>query len=167
VELTVAFIAFSDSKAGTYTVSAVFTSKNQSYTNAEAMGTITITPALPIVAVTGSPLVYNGLAQSASCTATGVNAVPVPGSCSFTYNGSVNPPTNVGSYSVTASFTSSNADYQDATGVGKFKIVAAQLIITANNATFVPRIYIPDVLSQLHRLRQRRDVGGPARHAED
>jgi YVTN family beta-propeller protein len=130
-------------EAGTYIVVAVFSSKNGSYTSAEAAGTLTINPALPIVKVTGTPVVYNGLGQSATCTATGVGETVIAGSCQFTFDGSTSLPINVGTYSVTASFTSADADYENASGSGIFRITPAPVTITANNAIFVQGFTFP------------------------
>lgn len=96
----------------------------------------------PAVHVTGGPFVYNGLAESASCTATGGGA-PVPGSCTFTYNGSTNQPVNAGTYTVIASFTSTDPYYGNATGTGKLTIDKAPLTVTANGVIYLQGTTFP------------------------
>jgi large repetitive protein len=91
----------------------------------------------PVVKVAGGPLTYTGLGQSATCTATGTGGVAVSGSCTFTYNGSANEPINAGTYTVIASFTSTDPLYGNATGTGKLTIDKAPLAITANGAVFL------------------------------
>jgi hypothetical protein len=91
----------------------------------------------PVVHVAGGPLTYTGLGQSASCTATGTGGVVVSGSCTFTYNGSSAKPINAGTYSVVASFTSTNPLYGNATGTGTIVIMKASLTITANGAVYL------------------------------
>jgi hypothetical protein len=67
---------------------------------------------------TGKPF-----AATATATATGAHGVTVSGSFAYTYyagpkaSGTVSstPPTNVGTYTVVATFTSSNAGYKNAT----------------------------------------------------
>ena len=91
----------------------------------------------PVVHVHGGPFVYNGLAESSSCTATGTGGVSVVGTCSFTYNGSTTAPASAGTYTVTASFNSANPFYGSATGTGKLLIEKAPLTVTANGAIFL------------------------------
>src|SRR6267142_4459968 len=105
--------------AGTYTVVASFTSSNANYANAQSAAvTFTIAKATPTVTATDAGGTYNGNSFPASATATGVSGAAVSGSFAYTYyvgasdsgTGSSTAPTNAGTYTVVASFTSSNAN---------------------------------------------------------
>ncbi len=133
-------IGFTPPATGSFKGTAVLTDNAQNA--AAATQTISLSGTgqallTPVVQVAGGPFVYNGLAQPASCTATGTGGVSVSGSCSFTYNGSANAPVSGGTYTVTASFTSANPYYGNATGTGKLTIAGAPLTITANNANYL------------------------------
>ena len=109
--------------AGTYAVTATFTSADPSYASAAATSSLTINPATPTITVNGGPFNYDGTPQAATATAAGVDGVtPVAGTLSFTYNGSSTPPTAAGTYSVTATFTSADPDYANATATGSLTI---------------------------------------------
>ncbi|HET7433686.1 MAG TPA: MBG domain-containing protein [Thermoanaerobaculia bacterium] len=110
------------SNAGTYAVVASFTSSDPNFTNATDNGGITISPATPIVTVTGGTFTYDGSSHSATAVARDASSNVVPGSFAFTYNGSATPPTNPGSYAVVASFTSSDPNFTNATGNGSITI---------------------------------------------
>jgi len=123
--------------AGTYSVSAAFTSSNANYTNATGTGTIAINPATPTVSVTGGAFSYDGNPHAATATATGVGGATVAGTLSFTYNGSSTPPTNAGTYAVVATFTSSDPNYTNTTGKGTITISTAQgLLLSVTGGTF-------------------------------
>jgi hypothetical protein len=108
-----------------YTVVATFTSSDPSYTNGTAQTTFTITPttsnpATPTLSVSAAGGTYNGAPFPASGTAVGVDGTTVvAGSFSFAYYpGSsatgtplATAPTNAGTYTVVASFTSSDPSY--------------------------------------------------------
>lgn len=80
----------------------------------------------PTVAVTGGAFVYNGVAHGANATATGVSGAPVAGSFTFTYTpGGSSPPVNVGTYSVTSQFTSTDPNYTNASNTGTITITPA------------------------------------------
>jgi hypothetical protein len=87
--------------------------------NLKGTGKALLTPVLHIL--TG-PFVYDGNAHAAGCRATGTGGVSVSGFCSFTYNGSSNAPINVGTYTVKASFTSTNPYYANTTGTATLTI---------------------------------------------
>jgi hypothetical protein len=102
--------------AGTYAVTATFTSADPSYASTTATGTITIDPATPAITVGSGPFDYDGNSHAATATAVGVDgATPVAGSFAFTYNGDSTPPTGPGLYTVAATFTSSDPNYASAT----------------------------------------------------
>ncbi len=108
---------------GTYSVVATFTSNDPNYTNGTATSTIIITPAAPVVTVTGGTFPFNFNPHPATATAVGVDgSTPVAGSFSFTYNGSASPPVNAGSYAVVATFTSSDFRYLNASGTATITI---------------------------------------------
>jgi hypothetical protein len=106
---------------GTYTVIAGFAG-SQDYAGASNSTTFTIGQAMPTVTVTDAGGTYNGIPFTATATATGVGGASVSGSFVFTYyvgstvssNESSTVPTNAGTYTVVAAFTSSNANYTNA-----------------------------------------------------
>jgi hypothetical protein len=127
---------------GTYNVVATFTSADPNYSNGTAQSTFSITPAAPKITVTGGTFPFDFNSHPASATAIGVDGVtPVAGSFSFTYNGSSNPPVNPGSYPVVATFTSSDANYANATGSGTIVIpdptIPGGVTVTGASATSV------------------------------
>ncbi len=106
--------------AGTYTVVAAFASSDSNYSNAQsAPVTFTIGQATPSVVASDAGGTYNGNPFPASATATGVGGASVSGSFTFTYyvgstvngNGSSTPPTNAGTYTVVAAFSSADTNY--------------------------------------------------------
>ncbi len=108
--------------AGTYTVVALFTSTNPMYVNGQSAPlTFTISPLTPAVTVADVGGIYDGDPFAASATATGLNNSTVSGSFTYTYytgstvsgNGSSTAPTNAGTDTVVASFTSDDPDYSN------------------------------------------------------
>jgi hypothetical protein len=109
-------------EAGTYTVLASFTSDDPNYDYVDVQSppySFTIIPATPTVVAADSGGVYNGNALPAAATATGVGGTGVNGSFAFTYyagssvngTGSSFAPTNSGTYTVVAAFTSTDPNY--------------------------------------------------------
>src|SRR5207244_5262531 len=101
--------------AGTYTVVASFTSADGNYADAASDPvTFTIAPAAPTVTASADGGVYSGEPFAASATATGVSGSAVDGALTFLYYvgssatgaGTSTPPTDAGTYTVVASFTS-------------------------------------------------------------
>jgi hypothetical protein len=126
--------------AGSYTVVAAFASSDPNYAAAQSPPTpFTITPATPTVTAIDAGGVYNGEAFTASGTATGVGGVAVSGSFTFRYtdkngNTSASAPVNAGSYTVVASFTSSDPNYGAApTAPTPFAITPATPTVTATD----------------------------------
>jgi RHS repeat-associated protein len=108
--------------AGTYTVVAVFSSSDPDYVAGptdSAPLTFTISPATPTITVSDAGGTYDGNPFAASGTATGVGGATVSGSFGFSYyvgstatgTASTTAPTNAGTYTVVAAFTSSNSNY--------------------------------------------------------
>jgi large repetitive protein len=130
-------ILFAPTASGAVTSTAVLS--DNALNGDPAKQTINLSGTLfkPSLSVNGGPFTYNGLAQSASCAATGVDGVSVTGSCTFTYNGSSTEPINVGSYKVMASFTSANPSYTNVNSNGTMTISKAPLTITANGAVYL------------------------------
>ena len=108
---------------GTYSVVAKFTSNDPSYSNGTATSTLIITPAAPVISVTGGTFLFDFNPHPATATAVGIDGVtPVAGSFAFTYNGSSSPPVNAGIYAVVATFTSSDSRYLNASGTATITI---------------------------------------------
>jgi uncharacterized membrane protein len=84
--------------------------------------TLTVTPAMPTVVASDAGGTANGNPFPATATAKGIGGATVSGNFAFTYYvgantnsaGSSTPPTNVGTYTVVAAFTSTNANYSNA-----------------------------------------------------
>ena len=115
----------SPTDAGTYTVTASFTSTNPDYASIAAgtyTTTLTITPATPTIA-TLSPITVTYDGNMHGITAPGVTGVNSNnlGTATITYSLNGTPlagsakPVNAGAYTATAAYTSSNPDYTGAT----------------------------------------------------
>ena len=129
----------SPTNAGTYSVTASFTSSDTNYNNAIGTGTLTIKQATPTVTVSGGPFTFDGSPHAATVTVTGVGGVTVSGSSAVTYNGVATPPTNAGTYAVAVNFTSSDPNYGNASGSGSIVINKADsttVVSVAGGATF-------------------------------
>lgn len=123
--------------AGTYNVNATFTPTDTlEYSSVQGSSSLTIDQAIPVVSVTAGSFTYNGASESATCSATGVGGVQVPGSCNIAYNSSSNPPVNAGTYTVAASFSSGNANYFGGVAIGTLVIAPALPAVTVTGGTF-------------------------------
>jgi hypothetical protein len=109
--------------AGSYTFTEYFTSLDPNYSSGTFSYSFAIYGATPTVTVTGGPFTYNGQGQAATATAVGIDGVtPVPGTASFTYNGSSSTPVLAGTYAVVATFTPTDPNYSSSTGSGTIVI---------------------------------------------
>jgi hypothetical protein len=121
---------------GNHTVQALYSGSGTLTASSSSGLTQAVNTITPMLAVTNSPVTYNGNPQGA------VIASSVPGTVSnVLYSGSATIPTVVGTYAVTASFTPSDTtDYTILTGVsvGSFVINKATpgLTITNSPATY-------------------------------
>jgi hypothetical protein len=133
---------------GSYAITGSgLTANNGNYTfmqaasNATALTIMPAPQATPTVTVTGGTFTYDSNPHAATATAVGVDGItPVSGSFSFIYTppGDSTVPTNVGTYSVTANFTSSDPNYTNATGSGSITITSsASTNVTLNNSNTV------------------------------
>jgi hypothetical protein len=105
------------------------------YEDASGSVEIKINKATPVVSVTGGTYTYDGNSHPATATATGISA-SVAGTFSFTYNGSASDPLNAGTYAVVASFTSTDPNYDNATGAGTITINKADADIAVGGGTY-------------------------------
>src|SRR6516165_9819744 len=122
---------------GTTTVTAFAEDMYGNYTYANFTVTVVSSFNVPSVTVTGDTFTYNGNPQAVTATAVGTDGVtPVAGSFAFTYNGSATPPTDAGTYAVTATFTSTDPSYADATVTTTETINPATPTITVNSGPF-------------------------------
>lgn len=126
------------SASATYAESANHFSSNDSKS-------ITITPATPTVTVTfgASPITYDGNPHPASVTVNGVSgalAIPTNGTTAISYTKDAAPfvgtPTDAGAYTASASFTSANANYTNASS-------AADALLTIDKASSTTIITCP------------------------
>ena len=107
-----------------YTISAVLSPESVlgNYDITYNLGEFTISPADPDINVTGGIFTYDGNAHPATATAIGVFGETVSGSFSFTYNGGTEEPVAVGTYGVSAIFTSSDSNYNAGSGTATITI---------------------------------------------
>jgi len=123
---TFAFAPGSETNAGSYPETGTFTSTDTNYVSGgTASGTLVIAPATPAVSVTCGTFTYDGAAKSCTATATGVNG-PVNGSFSFSAASAI----DAASYPVTATFTSSELNYTNASASGTLIINPATPVLT-------------------------------------
>jgi len=97
-----------------------------------ASGSGHITPATPLVHVTGGPFTYDANQHPATVMVTGVLNEAVSGTPTVTYSppGDTTVPVNAGTYNVGVSFTSANSNYTNASGSGSIVINKAISITT-------------------------------------
>ena len=108
---------------GSYTVTAQFTSGDSNYYGGgEAIGSLKIDPAIPVVTVTCPAAIWDGTPHG-GCTATAIGVAGASVSGTFTFAPAVE--TAVGSYPVTATFTSGDPNYANAFGSGTLVIKAS------------------------------------------
>ncbi|HXL77455.1 MAG TPA: LamG-like jellyroll fold domain-containing protein [Candidatus Eisenbacteria bacterium] len=89
---------------------------------------------LPTIAIAGGTFVYDGRRHGATMTATGVSGAPVRGLFSVTYSpGGSMAPSNIGTYTVTAQFTSTDPSYTNATGTGTITITSGTPVGTVTS----------------------------------
>jgi streptogramin lyase len=103
-----------ETNAGTYSLTATFTSANPDYAGGSGTGTLTIPPATPQVIVSCDIYAYDGNPHGCSAAAVGLNGAGVNGSFTF----SPQSETAAGSYTITATFTSADPNYGTGKGTG-------------------------------------------------
>jgi hypothetical protein len=108
--------------AGSYTVSASFTSNDPSYINAAGTGALVIGTATPLVTLNCPAARFNHHRHGCTAAATGIGGAPVAGTLTVTYNGSTTPPLAVGSYAVVATFVSADPNFENAVTTGTLAI---------------------------------------------
>jgi hypothetical protein len=122
---------------GTTTVTAVARDMYGNYTDGTFTVQVDLFPAIPSVTMSAGPFTYNGNSQAITATAVGTDGVtPIAGSFAFTYNGSATPPTDAGSYAVTATFTSADPSYASTTVTTTETINPATPTITVSSGPF-------------------------------
>jgi uncharacterized repeat protein (TIGR01451 family) len=115
--------------AGAYTLVATFRPADSADYSAgqTATASLTVNQATPEVQVVcAAGIIYNGAAHACKASATGVNGAAVSGS--FAWTPAVSE-TNAGSYTMTATLTSSNPNYTGA--AGSASLVIAGKVVTA------------------------------------
>jgi len=115
-------VATAPASAGTYTVSAAFSSSDTNYNNAAGTGLLVIAQATPVVAVSCPPARFNHHRHGCTTTVSGISGAAVAGTLTITYNGSLTPPFAPGAYAVVASFSSGDTNYSNAVGTGTLTI---------------------------------------------
>src|ERR1700686_2458076 len=126
--LTVTWTGAPDTTAGSYSVTATVTDPNY---KGSASGSFVVSQATPTISVTGGTFAYDGNQHAATATATGVGGASVSGSFTFTYNGASATPIAAGTYTVAATFTSSDPNYSGASGAGSITITAPAVTLVS------------------------------------
>jgi hypothetical protein len=122
---------------GTTTVTAYASDMYGNHASANFTVTVVSSFNVPSVTVTGGTFTYDGKAHAASATALATDGVtPVAGSMALTYNGSATPPSALGTYTVQATFTSSDPSYANAVATGTLTINPATSTIMVNAGPF-------------------------------
>ncbi len=91
-----------------------------------------INKAVPLVTLSCPLAGFDTAPHACTAAATGIGNVTVSGSTTFTYSSNPTAPTNAGTYSVSASFTSGDGNYADAAGSGSLVIAKAVPIVTVS-----------------------------------
>ncbi len=117
---------------GSYTVVGTYAGSTN-YSGATGTGTITLTPATPLVTVSHLTFLYDGQPHPATGSVIGVNGEVLSG-LAFTYDNSPAAPTTRGVYPVTGAFTG-GGNYGPATGVGSVTIVGLPVTVTVTGAS--------------------------------
>jgi len=112
------FTPATEAAAGSYPVTGTFVSGDTNYAGGTASGTLKVDAVTPTVTVTCPTVTYDGGAHLCTATATGVGGATVSGWFTFSPGGEI----MVGSYPETATFTSNNANYTNASGSGTLVI---------------------------------------------
>ncbi len=123
---------------GTYAVTADFAPTDTANYNGligASAGNFVIQKANPVLAVTNSPVTYNGAPQAAALS------ISVPGTISnVLYGGSLTVPTNAGTYAITADFAPTDtAHYNTLTGAsaGNFLINKVTPTLSVTNSPVI------------------------------
>jgi hypothetical protein len=137
--------------AGTYAVTANFVPNDPSYITLydAPAGNFVInkaTPAAPVLAVTGSPVTYDGSAHSAGVT---VVSAAVPGSVANILTGGALTQTAIGTYAVTVDFVPFNTNYTTLAGLSAGNFVIApmlpvELVVNGGFNLYTGTSMIPD-----------------------
>ncbi len=116
--------------AGSCTVTASQAGNTNVNAAADVPQSFTINKAAPLVTVSCPGAGFDGNPHACTAAVTGIGSVTVSGATAITYNSSSTAPTNAGTYAVSASFTSGDANYADATGSGSLVIAKAIPTVT-------------------------------------
>ncbi|MFN8384345.1 MAG: sortase [Anaerolineales bacterium] len=134
--------AVAPTNVGTYDVTVSFAG-NLNYTPASDTTTLTITPATPAISITGGTFTFDAAPHGATGFAYGVGGIAdvLAPAVTFSYSGSgygptATPPTNVGTYTVTASFAG-NANYSSTSDTATIIINPVGVTVSVTGGTFV------------------------------
>jgi hypothetical protein len=127
--------------AGAYTVTYAYVPGDPDFAAQNGSSTVTVTSSAPAPTIifNDGPFTFNGSAFSATATAVGSDGVsPVNGAFTFTYSGPSNPPMLAGSYTVLASFTSYDPNYNSTTATSTMIINPAQAVFSSLSSPTIP-----------------------------
>ena len=117
--------------SGSHLITATYAG-DLNFTGSNNNQMVTVSKGTPTLSVTNSPVIYNGSPRTAAVIGS------VPGTVSnVLYNGSTTPPTNAGTYAVTANFTPNDTvNYESLTvaAAGDFVIVKATPTLSVTNS---------------------------------
>ena len=116
--------------AGSCTVSASQAGDSNYNPAPDVSQALTINKALPLVTLSCSPASFDVNTHACTAAVTGIGSATVGGFATVTYNSNSTPPANAGTYSVSASFSSSDSNYADASGNGSLVIAKATPKVT-------------------------------------
>jgi Carboxypeptidase regulatory-like domain/MBG domain len=116
--------------AGSCTVTASQAGSGNFNPAADVPQSFVINKAVPLVALSCPLAGFDTTPHACTAAATGIGNATVSGSTTFTYSSNPAAPTNAGTYSVSASFTSGDGNYTDAADSGSLVIAKALPIVT-------------------------------------
>jgi hypothetical protein len=128
-------LATSPTAAGSYSVSASFVSSVSPSQNTSTTGVLAINQTVPNLTLLCPTLSFTGSPQGCTASVSGIGAATPSGTIGITYSGSSTPPTNGGTYTVAASFTSGDPNYASTTATSSLTIYEPLVTITVNNQT--------------------------------
>jgi hypothetical protein len=122
--------------AGTYTVTATFTSADTRFDDARVIGSIVIEPALPRLILTADQVLFDGHPHEVSAAAVGIDGAPVAGAFVFAYSPGGVAPSAAGIYSVSARFTSADPNYTDAEAAATLAVAPVTPLLVVQDKTY-------------------------------
>jgi hypothetical protein len=118
--------------AGSCTITASQAGDSNYNSAPDVPQSLTINKAVPLVTLSCNAASFDINAHACTAAVTGIGNATVSGATTFTYNSNLAAPANAGTYSVSASFTSGDGNYSDATGSGSLAIARVAPALTVS-----------------------------------